>query len=275
LVRVVFAMSSVVSQFQGSTLQTTAFAGVIASETQYDYEYIDWHYHDNPYFSLITSGNCREINKRGTIDCSTDTVLFHNYHDVHCNRRWGGISRHFQIELTQDWCRSLSLDPEQMPASTKIENPNIKLLFYNIYREVKLADRESGLTIESLLLKTFETMRGVEHVSTSTKPAWVNTLDEILHDNVDTTPSLRELSDQLDLHPVHLSRDFSRYFRCNFSEYVRRIKVERALALLRNRKLSLSDVALTCGFADQSHFIRCFKEFVSITPKAYRKLVAS
>lgn len=275
MVRVVFAMSSVVSQFQGSTLQTTAFAGVIASETQYDYEYIDWHYHDNPYFSLITSGNCREINKRGTIDCSTDTVLFHNYHDVHCNRRWGGISRHFQIELTQDWCRSLSLDPEQMPASTKIENPNIKLLFYNIYREVKLADRESGLTIESLLLKTFETMRGVEHVSTSTKPAWVNTLDEILHDNVDTTPSLRELSDQLDLHPVHLSRDFSRYFRCNFSEYVRRIKVERALALLRNRKLSLSDVALTCGFADQSHFIRCFKEFVSITPKAYRKLVAS
>jgi AraC family transcriptional regulator len=268
-------MSSVPTQFQGENLQTTAFAGVIASETEYDYEYIDWHYHEHPYFSLITLGNCREINRRGTIDCSTDTLLFHNYHDAHCNKKWGGLSRHFQIELKSEWCKKFEIDADQMPGSAKVFNPEIKLLFYNIYREAKVADKDSAITIDSLLLRTFESMRGVEHVSSSRKPAWVNTLDEILHESVDQTPSLKELSTQLDLHPAHLSRDFARYFRCNFSEYIRRIKVERALSLLRNRKIPLSDIALSCGFADQSHFIRCFKEFVSITPRKYRQIVTS
>jgi AraC family transcriptional regulator len=264
-----------VSQFRGDTFQTTLFEGIVATETEYDYDYIDWHYHENPYFSLVTAGNCREINKRGTFDCTTDSLLFHNYQDPHCNKKWGGISRHFQIELTLDWCSAFEIDPDRMPASSSIHNPKIKLLFYNIYREAKLADDTSSLTIDSLLLRTFEALSGVETVSTSIKPRWVKTVEEILHDSIYQTPSLREVSRLLDVHPAHLSRDFARYFRCNFSEYVRRIKVERAVSMLRNKKLPLADVAASCGFADQSHFIRCFKEFVSITPKAYRKLVAS
>lgn len=263
------------SLFRGETFQTTLFEGIVATETEYDYDYIDWHYHPNPYFSLVTSGNCREINKRGTFDCSPDSLLFHNYQEPHANRKWSGISRHFQIELSFDWCRKLDVDPDRMPASSNIHNPKLKLLFYNIYREAKLADDTSSLTIDSLLLETFETMRGVEKTSASSNPDWVRTVDEILHDSFYQTPSLTELSSQLALHPAHLSRDFAKYFRCNFSEYIRRIKVNKALSMLRNQKLALTDIAVNCGFADQSHFIRCFKEFVRITPKAYRKLVTS
>lgn len=261
-------------QFQGDTFQTTLFDGLTATETEYDYKFIDWHYHENPYFALVTSGNCRETNKRGTIDCSVDTLLFHNRQEPHCNTKLDGISRHFQLELTHDWCRKFEIDSDKMPTS-KILNPKIKLLFYNIYQETKLFDEASSLAIDALLLQTFETMRGVERVSASIKPKWVTTIEEILRDSFDRTFSLTELSNQLDLHPAHLSRDFSRYFRCNFSEYIRRIKVEKALSMLRNKKVTLTDIALNCGFADQSHFIRCFKEFVGITPKAFRKIVCS
>ena len=261
-------------QFRGDTFQTTLFDGITATETEYDYEFIDWHYHENAYFSLVTSGNCREINKRGTFDCSADSLLFHNYQEPHCNTKSGGLSRHFQLELTHDWCRRFEIDLDKLPGGSNILNPKIKLLFYNIYKEAKLFDDTSSLTIDSLLLQTFETMRGVENISAATKPKWVKKIEEILHDSSDPA-SLRELSNQLALHPAHLSRDFPRYFRCNFSEYLRRIKVERALPMLRNKRFTLTDIALSCGFADQSHFIRCFKEFVGITPKVYRKIVCS
>ncbi|HXD29518.1 MAG TPA: AraC family transcriptional regulator [Pyrinomonadaceae bacterium] len=261
------------SQFQGQMLRTISLDGITASETEYDYKFIDWHYHEHPYFALVTAGNCREINKRGVIDCSTDTLLFHNHHDPHCNAKAGGLSRHFQLELTLDWCRRAEIDPEQMPGSSNVLNPKVRLFFYRIYREAKVLDNSSSLTIDALLLQAFETMRGVETAAASNKPVWVMRIEEILHDSFDQKHSLKDLSDQLGLHPAHLSRDFSRYFRCGFSEYIRRIKVEKALAMLRNRKPSLTEIAAACGFADQSHFIRCFKEFVKVTPKAYRKIV--
>jgi AraC-like DNA-binding protein len=40
--------------------------------------------------------------------------------------------------------------------------------------------------------------------------------------------------------------------------------------LLRDRKLSLVDVAFACGYADQSHLSRFFKRFVGVSPGKYR-----
>ncbi len=264
-----------VAQFKGETFQKRVFDGVVATETEYNYKFIDWHYHEHPYFTLVTSGDCREINKRGTIDCSTDSLLFHNHEEPHSSVKAGGISRHFQVELTLDWCRRFEIDPDRMPGSSKLLNPKIKLCFYNIYQESSVVDETSNLTIDALLVQAFETMQGAEHRQTSTRPKWVTRIDEILHDQFDQPLTLSDLSTELDLHVAHLSRDFPRYFRCNFSQYIRMIKVEKALSMLRNRKVSLTEIAVSCGFADQSHFIRCFKEFVGVTPKAYRKRVNS
>jgi AraC family transcriptional regulator len=260
-------------QFFGHHNQTTSFDGIIATETEYDYQFVDWHYHENSYFCLINKGNCRHINKRETYECSTNSLMFHNSQEAHCNTKSGGISQVFQLELSHDWCKKFEIDLDKLPASTNISHPDSRLLFYNIYKEAKLPDNTSNLTIDALLLETFAVMRGVETFSFASTPHWVKKIDEILHENFDRPLSLQELSNELNLHFVHLSRDFPKYFRCNFSQYIRKIKVEKSLGLLRNAKLSMADIACICGFADQSHFIRCFKEFTAITPKEFRKLI--
>jgi AraC family transcriptional regulator len=262
-----------VGQFFGDTHQTVSFAGITATETEYNYQLVDWHYHENSYFSFVTQGHCRHINKREAFDCSPGSLLFHNCHEPHYNTKSSGLSRGFQIELSHDWCKKFEVDLDMFPSSVRITSPNAKLLFYNIYKESKLPDNTSNLTIDALLIETFETIRGVEKFSTPGTPRWVKKIDEILHENFNRTLSLQKVSEELDLHFVHLSRDFPRYFRCNFSQYVRKIKIEKSLGLLRNQKLSMIDIAFACGFADQSHFIRCFKEFIGLTPKDFRRLL--
>lgn len=263
------------AQFKGETYQTTLFDGIIATETEYDYQHIDWHYHENPYFSLTTFGACRDINKRETLECGTDSLLFHNSQEPHHNSKTDSLTRGFQIELTQDWCKRFEVDLDTLPRSIIVQNPNIKLGFYNIYKESKLSDDTSNLTIDSLLLQILEKMCGAENSVFSTKPLWVKKIEEILHANFDQPLSLLKLSDELDIHWVHLSRDFSRYFQSNFSDYIRKIRIEKSLNLLRNKKLSLTEIALMCGFADQSHFIRSFKNFHGITPKKFRQIISS
>jgi len=84
--------------------------------------------------------------------------------------------------------------------------------------------------------------------------------------------NLSDLAKIVNIHPIHLSRDFKKYFHCTLGAYLRKLKVENSLKIL-NESESLSEVALECGFSDQSHFIRCFKENIGITPLKYRNIL--
>ena len=53
---------------------------------------------------------------------------------------------------------------------------------------------------------------------------------------------------------------------------MRKLKVEKALTLIKNTSSDLTEVALTCGFADQSHFIRTFKQVIGFLPRQFQKL---
>jgi len=50
-------------------------------------------------------------------------------------------------------------------------------------------------------------------------------------------------------------------------------RVDQARDLLRNSDLSLAEVALTCGFADQSHFTRVFSRLAGASPGSWRRSV--
>lgn len=54
-------------------------------------------------------------------------------------------------------------------------------------------------------------------------------------------------------------------------QFVQKIRLEMAIAYLLSAKMSLIDIALQLGFADQSHFTRFFRIRVGTTPKEYIK----
>lgn len=61
----------------------------------------------------------------------------------------------------------------------------------------------------------------------------------------------------------------SKYFGCTLVDYMRKIKVDKALYYLNHTSKTLTEVAYECGFADQSHFTRVFKTYTGCTPKEF------
>lgn len=59
--------------------------------------------------------------------------------------------------------------------------------------------------------------------------------------------------------------------RTSISAHLRRLRIEKACGLLRREYLSLADVALQLGFADQSHFTRSFRRVTGTTPSAFAR----
>lgn len=57
----------------------------------------------------------------------------------------------------------------------------------------------------------------------------------------------------------------------SFSELLRAFRVEAACGLLRSTDRSLADIAVSCGFCDQSYFSHVFRELKGMTPRQFRE----
>src|SRR5437879_5037024 len=90
-------------------------------------------------------------------------------------------------------------------------------------------------------------------------PSWAKEIKEIIQDQLDInlSMSLKEISSELNVHPAYLSREFSKHFdNFSFGEYIRKLRIDKAIGLLEHTEHSLSEIAYLTGFSDQSHFTR-------------------
>ncbi|MBL7813786.1 MAG: helix-turn-helix transcriptional regulator [Saprospiraceae bacterium] len=261
-------------EFYGETNQTIELDNIVLTDTEYTHKKVDWHYHENAYFTFILQGQIIEGNKKEVYTCSAGSLLFHNWQEPHYNIKPDVFTRGFHVELEGDWFKNLAFDIAALQGSLNISNPDVKFLFYKIFKETKGLDDVASLSIQDLLLQVFGKMTAHNTSKTyKNPPQWVAKIKAILHDEFYKTFSLENLAQSVEIHPVHLSRDFPKHFHCTLGEYIRKLRVEKSLHLLPNKALSITEIAYKCGFADQSHLNRCFKNAMQTTPLAYKKLL--
>ena len=132
-------------------------------------------------------------------------------------------------------------------------------------------ERHTQNPVEHLLIEVFEKYLK-QQKSVKKIPGWAKELKEIIQDQIDTNITLKQLSKNLDINPAYLSREFSKYFDdLSFGEYIRKLRIEKAIEYLHIPGYSLTKIAYLTGFSDQSHFTRIFKKHTGQNPSAYRK----
>ncbi|MDB4903765.1 MAG: AraC family transcriptional regulator [Mucilaginibacter sp.] len=126
--------------------------------------------------------------------------------------------------------------------------------------------------VEQLLLEVYHKYLKQSH--TKKAPEWTKELKEMIQDQLDTNMamSLHQVSEQLEINPAYLSREFSKYFEnLSFGEYIRKMRIEKAMHLMDTTAYSLTEIAYLTGFSDQSHFTRIFKKQTGQIPTVYKK----
>lgn len=123
--------------------------------------------------------------------------------------------------------------------------------------------------VEQLLLEVFH-----KYMQQGKIPGWAKELRDLIQDQMDTniSLSLKDLSKDLNINPSYLSREFSKYFdNLSYGEYVRKVRIDKAVDLLTSSSYTLTEIAYLTGFSDQSHFTRIFKQLKGQTPSDFRK----
>jgi AraC family transcriptional regulator len=139
-----------------------------------------------------------------------------------------------------------------------------------LYREFRRRDDLSLLDIETVTLQLLLFEPEEPTPRRSGAPPWLLQVREMIREENQARITLAGLRRSVGRHPVHISREFHRHFRCTISEYLRRVRIAKAQSLLASRNLEVAEIALACGFSDQSHFTNEFRRITGVPPHRYR-----
>lgn len=89
--------------------------------------------------------------------------------------------------------------------------------------------------------------------------------------NYHQSMEINYLARQLGISTSHLVRLFKQHNGLTPTQYITRLRVDQAAALLTQEKVSIIEIAHMSGFKSLSNFYKCFKRQLGYTPGEYRK----
>jgi AraC-like DNA-binding protein/ligand-binding sensor protein len=120
-----------------------------------------------------------------------------------------------------------------------------------------------NVMVEQMAEQIFS-FQGVRHA------AALRRVERYLQENYSRKISLKEAADISGLSAPYFSTIFKEEMGENFSSYLNQLRVEKASRLLWETDMSLSEIAGSCGFEDQSWFSKIFKNYTGLSPGRYR-----
>jgi AraC family transcriptional regulator len=174
----------------------------------------------------------------------------------------------FDAARWRQWSDAMSLPQRacRLPGASLVAG-------YRIWRELLDWDDASSLAVEAEIA---DGLLPYAHRDAAVRdahgPAWLRRACDRLRDEAGEVPDIATLAREADLHPVYFARVFRRVHGCSPGEYLRRCRIDAAIAGLCAGLLPLAEVALRAGYADQSHMTHALRRAVGMSPRAVRRL---
>ncbi len=108
-------------------------------------------------------------------------------------------------------------------------------------------------------------------VSGGLSPWQLRRVIDFIASHLDGDPTIAELARECAMSPGYFSRAFRQTTGIIPHQWLVRKRIERARTLLLGNALNLADVAIVCGFSDQSHFTRVFTRLEGESPGRWRQ----
>ena len=100
----------------------------------------------------------------------------------------------------------------------------------------------------------------------------IKKLKQLILDTPENVLLIEDMAQSIGMSPYHMIRKFKDTCGLTSHQFQIQCRIRKAQKLLEDEK-SVTEVAYATGFCDQSHFDRCFRKMVRMTPSEYKQSV--
>jgi AraC family transcriptional regulator len=228
------------------------------------------HSHDTPSLTLVLRGRYQESIRDRAEWHGPGGLLFYPQGEPHAQRFDPGGAVKLNLSPTSAMLDYLAdcLPLAQAPFATA---PELLRLGRRMAEEIRQADTHSAAALEGLSWEMIALFGRHGAQAEAAGSSMVAKARDYLVAHLDRPLSITRLAALCDSHPARLTRAFRRELGVGPAEYQRGLRLKHALRLVDETDAPMSEVALACGFCDQSHFSRAFKATYGATPASLRR----
>ncbi|QYE32961.1 AraC family transcriptional regulator (plasmid) [Polymorphobacter sp. PAMC 29334] len=233
------------------------------------------HDHREATLSIVVRGGFKEQVGRSERDYGCGHAAFFPAGVAHAQAFGPRGARQIIFEPQAAWIEHLADSRVALDRAPHVHSAALHHLGDRLIREMRVDDAFTALACDGLMAEIVAAFgREIEDGTCGRPPAWLRTALDFIHTNAARPLGLAEIATGAGRHEVHLAREFRRHFGTPVGAYIRQSRVEHAARLLRQHGLSLTEIALECGFSSHSHLCRTFIAYHGVTPSQYRSSVS-
>lgn len=141
---------------------------------------------------------------------------------------------------------------------------------YRMITELAAIDDDEPLVdwLRRMFDHLFATIQSQEHF---TPPLLIGKALDFMRNHLHRDITRDETAQHAGISPSHFSHLLRERTGRSFTELLRQCRVDLACELLLHSDLALAEIAMRCGFCDQSYFTRVFRDVKGLTPRQYRE----
>lgn len=254
---------------------------------------ISWHWHEEFEFDYVVSGEIEVVTTNGKYIFHSNEAFFVNSNILCCMHKTqkaseafmnshlfhpvflGGHYRSvFETKYINPVIRNKSLEIIEITGSNDVQRRLLKKLrqasLLQKDKDVEFQTRSIFSDIWLLLLEEISRQPEVPTALNLRNQDRMQTMMSHIHQNYRNKVTLEEIAFSASVSKRECIRCFRNTINTSPIEYLLAYRLEMVRKLLRDTKLSITEIGLRTGFSSNAYFGKVFKEKCGMTPKEYR-----
>ncbi|HEX8807178.1 MAG TPA: AraC family transcriptional regulator [Candidatus Aquilonibacter sp.] len=229
------------------------------------------HSHDAPYFTFTLGGSYRETCGPWERLCTRGTAVSHPAFETHAQEFADEPALLIRVALAPG--ESAAEMAAAFDEALFLTSSSIARVASHMHEELAHTDESSEMIVEGLVyeLTGLALQAGCSNGGSRKRALCARSF---MRSSLRCPISLGLLSKELGVSRATLYRDFKSTFGYSPGNFLRRSRLATAAMLLRKTVLPVCEISAECGFFDQSHFDRSFRNAWGVSPTAYRRATA-
>lgn len=227
-------------------------------------------HHSQATVCVVTKGRISETDAQGVHAFGASDVVYRPPAEAHANA--AGCSGADVVVVEACEARLSALERAGMPVNqfTAQQSPLASAIGSRIRKELAPQRTASPVILEGLALQLWGEAL-TSRTTGSAVPPWLLKVRNVVTEDPCRSHSISELAEVAGVSVSFLSKSAKKFLGSSLGELRLQGQVERAAQMLSDTCFPIADVALACGFYDQSHLTRVFLRMTGCTPNTYRR----